>query len=411
MVRLLPFPDRKTFAFTIVDDTDGATLENVRPVYERLFALGLRTTKSIWVMRPDTAPDKPGDAGDTLERRQYADYIQLLQRRGFEIALHNVSSKSNTRPRTAMGIAQFKEVFGAYPKICVQHEKNLENLYFEFAQNPGRLPPPFRTRIFRGIHTLLRNGNGVKPSSFGCSGEDRSSDYFWGDICKQAVQYVRSNVFFQDLNTLKCNPYMPYTSADTPYVNYWFDSSNGQDAAAFNAILSDRNIARLRRERGCSIVYTHFGKGFVETRHGSAELNAETARRLAAVAGRPDGWYVPAGELLDRLLAFQSVTVTPFAGGFALANASPHPVCSITLQVNPATGYCDHNGVRIQADPDGTILIPRLEPRSVLVFTSLKSQVRARRWYEQTGPAWVSDVRTAAGKLRTRLGHYARNRY
>jgi hypothetical protein len=410
MVRLLPFPDGKTFAFTIIDDTDGATLENVRPVYEHLFALGLRTTKSIWVMRPSTAPDRPCDAGDTLERSQYAEYLGLLQRRGFEIALHNVSSRSNTRARTAMGIAQFKNVFGTYPKIYVQHEKNLENLYFDFAQNPGRLPSPFRTPLFRGIHALLRDGRGVMPSGHGCSGEDRSSEYFWGDLCKQTVKYVRSNVFFQDLNTLKCNPHIPYESSDTPYVNYWFDSSNGQDATAFNAILSDRNIARLRRDRGCSILYTHFGKGFVETRNGRAELNAETARRLTAIAGRPDGWYVPAGELLDRLLVFRSVKAIPFEGGFAVANANTHPVCSITVQVNPAAEYCDHSGARFRADSNGVLLIPSLPPGGVTILTAPKSRVCARRWYEQTGYAWISDLRTAADRLRARLSHYAASR-
>ena len=40
----IEFPGDRRFAFTILDDTDDSTLENVRPVYERLRDLGFRTT-------------------------------------------------------------------------------------------------------------------------------------------------------------------------------------------------------------------------------------------------------------------------------------------------------------------------------------------------------------------------------
>lgn len=38
----LPFPDGKRFVFTIIDDTDVATLSNVKPVYDLLHECGLR---------------------------------------------------------------------------------------------------------------------------------------------------------------------------------------------------------------------------------------------------------------------------------------------------------------------------------------------------------------------------------
>ena len=42
------FPDGKRFAFTIFDDTDVGTLESLRPIYDLLAQLGLRTTKTVW---------------------------------------------------------------------------------------------------------------------------------------------------------------------------------------------------------------------------------------------------------------------------------------------------------------------------------------------------------------------------
>ena len=42
------FPNNKKFAFTILDDTDLSTVENVGPVYRLLAELDMRTTKSVW---------------------------------------------------------------------------------------------------------------------------------------------------------------------------------------------------------------------------------------------------------------------------------------------------------------------------------------------------------------------------
>ena len=43
------YPQNKNFAFTIFDDTDYANIDNVKPIYDYLYDLGLLTTKSIWL--------------------------------------------------------------------------------------------------------------------------------------------------------------------------------------------------------------------------------------------------------------------------------------------------------------------------------------------------------------------------
>ena len=61
----LQLPEGKRFVFTIFDDTDSATLENVRGVYALLADLGFRTTKSCWVVDGDRNQGKfPGDTCD-----------------------------------------------------------------------------------------------------------------------------------------------------------------------------------------------------------------------------------------------------------------------------------------------------------------------------------------------------------
>ena len=55
-IESVAWPDGKLFAFSIIDDTDLSTLENVRPVYDYISELGLRTTKTVWML-PTNDPD------------------------------------------------------------------------------------------------------------------------------------------------------------------------------------------------------------------------------------------------------------------------------------------------------------------------------------------------------------------
>jgi hypothetical protein len=46
---MVKWPNGKSFAFTIVDDTDEATVNNVKPIYDLLYELGFKTTKTVWL--------------------------------------------------------------------------------------------------------------------------------------------------------------------------------------------------------------------------------------------------------------------------------------------------------------------------------------------------------------------------
>ncbi|MGH8016015.1 MAG: hypothetical protein ACREBV_07485, partial [Candidatus Zixiibacteriota bacterium] len=81
----IKFPHGKDFAFTVFDDTDSATLENVRPVYDLLIECGLKTTKSVW---PIKGRRTPLCGGATCEDRDYRDWLLKLKAQGFEIGFH-----------------------------------------------------------------------------------------------------------------------------------------------------------------------------------------------------------------------------------------------------------------------------------------------------------------------------------
>ena len=80
----ISWPNGKRFAFSIVDDTDDATVENVRPIYDLLAECGLRTTKTVWPLRPI----RSSSLAETLEDSTYRNWIEKLQDDGFEIGFH-----------------------------------------------------------------------------------------------------------------------------------------------------------------------------------------------------------------------------------------------------------------------------------------------------------------------------------
>ena len=81
------WPDGKQFAFTIFDDTDSSTVENVSPVYSFVADCGFRTTKSVWIVEGDRNRGKC--VGDSCENPEYLRWALELQAKGFELGFHN----------------------------------------------------------------------------------------------------------------------------------------------------------------------------------------------------------------------------------------------------------------------------------------------------------------------------------
>src|SRR5687768_16022988 len=127
------FPGGKRFAFTVIDDTDVATVENVAPVYRLLERLGMRTTKTVW---PLACPEGSRDFGSsqTLEDPDYLAFALDLQQRGFEIASHGATMESSTRERTLRALERMRSIFGTYPSVHANHANNREGLYWGSAR-------------------------------------------------------------------------------------------------------------------------------------------------------------------------------------------------------------------------------------------------------------------------------------
>lgn len=267
----MKFPHNKKFALTIIDDTDGATVKNIRPVYEFLRSLGIKTTKTVWVY-----PSRDNFLGESLANYPYRQFIKKLQKQGFEIALHGVGSGKFSRQEIIEGLEIYRRFLSQYPKIQISHGQNPDNLYWGLKRFSWLKPFWFLNQKFQGEN----------PQSF----------YFWGDFYQKHIRFSR-NLTFCDINTLKVDPYMPYREKDKSYANYWFSSSDGANVGNFNRLTCPENIDRLRKEGGASIIYTHFASGFVRE-----DYLDQTFQKNMSYLARQGGWFIPAGELLDYLL-------------------------------------------------------------------------------------------------------------
>jgi hypothetical protein len=279
------FPQGKRFAFTILDDTDDATLENVKPVYDALRAHGIRTTKTVW---PVDCPEgsRIFFAADTLQRKPYLEFVRRLSADGFEVAFHGATMESSRRDRTVRALEFLKREFGAYPTLFCNHGHNRDNLYWGNKR--------FQTSWLRRVVMLLR-----KEEASYYQGEVKDTEYFWGDLCLQYIRYVR-NWTFPCLNMLEVNPAMPYRLPGTPYVNLWFSTTDAPEVQDFVRLLVRENVDRLEDAGGLCIISTHLGKGFVKD--GVLDPRVEGILRDFS---RRRGWYVPVSEMLDYLVEAQ----------------------------------------------------------------------------------------------------------
>lgn len=278
--RVVEWPEGKRFAFTIFDDTDRTTLDNGPQVYSALTDLGYRVTKTVWPLDLPVGRS-PDVVGMTCANPAYLAWVKDLERAGHEIAVHNVTAGPSKRETTILGLNRFREMFGHDPISVANHSKNKEGLYW----GPNRL-----TGINQGLYRLLTRNkwHGV------FEGHVETSQYFWGDVCKERIRYVRSFVF-SDINTLKQCPFMPYHDPKRPYAAYWFAGSSGPTPRYFFKTLSEENQDRLEEEGGACILYAHLGAGFSEG------TNFRRFKQLMERLAQKKGWFVPTATLLDFL--------------------------------------------------------------------------------------------------------------
>jgi len=187
---------------------------------------------------------------------------------------------SASRDDIKKGLNRYHEVLGEYPRIYAAHGLNRDNLYWGEHR--------FAFKLTRWLYRLLTSDNACHYQ-----GHIEGSPYFWGDLAKQHLEYVRSFTF-TNLNLLALNVPVVYRNNATPWVNNWYLTCDAENVEEFNALISRENQQKLEDEGGLCIVSTHFGKGFID----GGDVHSTTKRLLRQLSER-DGWFAPVSDLLD----------------------------------------------------------------------------------------------------------------
>ncbi len=371
-IQLSPHPNGCRFAITFVDDTDFSTIENTKPVYDYLYKKGIKGTKTVWVNRAKRTSsyrmdlEKPikDDTGEglTVQNKDYLNFIYDLKNKGFEIALHGISSGNSYREEIISGLNMYRELFGDYPDINVFHKTNIDNMY----SGNDKLNSPL-LRIMESM---------VHKSDY--QGHIQGSPYFWGDLAKKYIKYTRLPFHtIREINTYKLNPSMPFHDTDRPFVNYWFINSDGSDCSRFNSLFFEKNLNKLIREEGISIVYTHFAKGFVSKKVGEYILNHKFKETIDRICARQGLWSPTVSELLSRLQLLKKVNINADNHKIIIENRSDEEIENLTLRLSDGVSIEEEKDICHLVDDGSRAVVKLILPNSsVQLKTNIGDRIK-----------------------------------
>ena len=353
-----PYPFKAGFCIT--DDTDAASFEQVRAVYDFLISRHFLTTKTVWPFLPSDRcgiPPTPQSTlrGVTLQDERYLAFCKMLHDKGYEICLHGASAGNNLRESTKSAFNfLMKEIGLSDTFIC--HSKNADNIYWN-----------------DGITSLFPFNYLIKLiSKYECSGEIPTSPYFWGDICRDNIKQIR---LFRTrcINTFKKNPSMPYYCSDRPYVNGWFSATK----RSISDCAQKEEQEKLVEQNGLTVLYQYL--------HRYADPNGRDLdkRFVAAVDSLISNNVIQidtVSNTMERLRAIQRIFIFYNGNCIWIVNANRSPVKSLQMVFDrPADLSSNDCPIKI----DGlTAIIAEIPAHSVVRITSNAAIcVQGRRCY------------------------------
>jgi hypothetical protein len=300
-----PYPYRWAFGFT--SDTDNTSLEATRFFYDYCLEKGMYPTKTVWVHKPQRQSGVLDtleiDSSPTLEDVDYQEYCQSISQKGIEFCLHDVSAGNNLREEIMQGFEEFQEAFGYYPRLHICHGLNQDHPYWSLNH--------FSHPLMKFVGKLIYG----RRAKF--SGEDPESPYYWSDICRRRIKYLRLYRALK-FNVLKYNPSMPYHLYDKPDVRFWFSVSGGGHYLLNN--LDHSHLDRLSQEDGAFILYGYEGELSEINDRGERRFKRDLKEAFEKIAARKDCWHAGVSSILDRCLAIKNLIVTTQKHAIVISN-------------------------------------------------------------------------------------------
>ena len=354
--KLSPYPDAHDFAWTLVHDADSAYSQRLAPLLDTFDALDMKVTLTVFAFWADWASDgKVWDewrsGSDTqrwlapvgvplVDADEAAFYLHAAAR-GHEIGLHTPSDTSDTREDVKRAFELYEQVFGHPLRMYVEHSQssNLEDQFHD-GSKPGS--PYYCTDLLKqyGPWVWLDGPTGLPPE-------------------RQP---------FYDLLAANGTPF-DETAVERFGISRAFVRSgrwSDADGSGFLESYSVDNIDALARERGVALVYTHLDDRWLDPQ--TRKTREDIVQRLKYLASK-DGWFVPAGAILDRFEAMKSVTLISAGTVVSIHNAGPASVPGVTI-INPRKQTLYRGSEALVANAQGELVIGTLEPGQTLSLST-----------------------------------------
>lgn len=363
--RLSPYPNGHNFAFTIIHDADGAYSERLLPLIDMFTELGFRITVTLFVF-PSTVDNDPStnrtgyQTNVPLTEPSERQFYLTVADRGHEIGMHTPSPRSDTRSTFIRAFEHYREVFGAYPKVYVEHSRrNNKETQWALGADPSS--------DFYNTDLLNRHGCWVWVDGSGALTDPRHEKFY-------DVLAARGTPLNEDVRTT-------YGIAKGFVRSGKWKPSNGD---GFLQWYTQAHVDLLEADRGMALVYTHLDMEWLDPQ---TRQPREAIRKRLEYIAKKDGWFAPAGEILDRYEAMQKVSLAYGDNWVKLVNSNSFAIDGVTL-ISRDDRPLYRNGRSLSPNGQQEIIVGSLAAHETVAFALTEQGVKKR---EKGGASQVAD--------------------
>ena len=323
------------FGYTIHDDTDTYDYTNGNEIYLEYYDLGFLTSISTWAWDVGGAWNKVGFVDNETQREWLLD----LQSKGFELALHSATASSDIRNNTLAAFNNWSLYFG-FPMMYIEHgTSNIEHLVTGSGAVSG-------SSVY--LLDLVNTSNVSYYWNFDCyanenyrtTRENSSTFYNGWKAYEESIDPITGERWsngevslfpnYTNPQALLCNTTNTGTAIN---LTSMIGKIHIRDRAhtvthGIRPLYSPTHIFELQETHDLTMMYTH-----------SKNITLFTNHTLTEIA-RYDGYFVPAGVLLDYSKKLERVAIVGGDKTFTVTN----------------NGEEEIEGVVVYPDTNGTII-------------------------------------------------------
>jgi len=353
------------FGYTIHDDTDKYDYRNGNATYQGIYNAGFSTSVSTWAWNSSSTWNKVG----YVDNESHREWLVNLKNKGFELVLHSPTGDSDVRGNMIAALNNWSLYFG-FPMMYIEHgTSNTEHLVTgtgAVASSDYYLLDLVNTSNISYYHNLdYAPDNGAYKTVR----ENSSSGYRGWKVYGESIDPITGERWSNGEISLFPNYTNPKAllhsvNQDGVEINltsmigkiHIRDESHKADTGML-PVYTSTHIFDLQETHDLTIMFTH-SESFPEFNYTLTEI------------ARYDGYFVPAGILLNYSSKLERVAITGGDKTFTVTNNGDFTIEGVVV-------YPDTNGTIINISyaniSDGRYLLSIGLDKDEMMLPSLAS--------------------------------------